>query len=60
MNINPLELLKNAQAMKESMAKMQEELQNIEETGSSGGGLVKITMNGKFELLKVEIILPSL
>ena len=55
MNINPLELLKNAQAMKESMAKMQEELQNIEETGSSGGGLVKITMNGKFELLKVEI-----
>ena len=55
MNINPLELLKNAQAVKDSMAKVQEELQKLEETGSSGGGLVKITMNGKFEILRVEI-----
>ena len=34
---------------------MQEELKDIEVTGSSGGGLVKVTMNGQLEVLKIEL-----
>lgn len=53
--MNPFDVLKNAQAMKDQFGQMQEELKDIEVTGSSGGGLVKITMNGQLEVQKVEI-----
>ncbi len=53
--MNPFDILKNAQAIKDQFGKMQEELKDIEVTGSSGGGLVKITMNGQLEVQKVEI-----
>ena len=33
----------------------QEKLAESEVTGSSGGGMVKVTLNGKFEAKKVEI-----
>lgn len=55
MNINPFELLKNANTIKEQFAKMQEDLKDISATGSSGGGIVKVTMNGQFEVTNVEI-----
>ena len=34
---------------------MQENLKNITATGSSGGGLVKVTLNGKFEMVDIQI-----
>ena len=37
------------------MAQMKEELRNTQVVGSAGGGLVKITMNGEKEPLKIEI-----
>ena len=40
-------LMKQAQKMQEEMAKAQEELEELEVEGSAGGGLVKVTMNGK-------------
>ncbi len=55
MNMNPFELLKNAQSMKEQFAKIQEELKLIEVTGSAGGGIVKVTVNGQFETQRVEL-----
>lgn len=55
MNFNPLDLLKNADAIKAQVDKMQDELSNLRATGQSGGGLVKVTMNGKFELLDIVI-----
>ena len=39
-------LMKQAQQMQEKMAKMQEEIANMEVTGESGAGLVKITITG--------------
>lgn len=48
-------LMKQAQAMQKKMEEMQEKLSKEEITGQSGGGMVKITMNGKFEMKKVEI-----
>lgn len=55
MNFNPFELLKNAQSIKEQVSKVQEELKDVTATGSSGGGIVKVTMNGQFEFVDVQI-----
>lgn len=49
------QMLKQAQAMQSKMAEMQEKLAAIELTGASGGGMVKITLNGKNELRSVKI-----
>ena len=55
MNINPFDLLKNAQKIQEQMSGFQAKLENIHATGSSGGGLVEIDINGKLDLLAVRI-----
>ncbi len=48
-------LMKQAQKMQEDMQKMQQEIAELEVEGQSGAGLVKVTMNGRHELLKVSI-----
>ena len=48
-------LMKQAQKMQEDMQKAQEEIANMEIEGQSGGGLVKVLMNGRHELRKVTI-----
>ncbi len=55
MNFNPFEILKNAQNIKEQVAKVQDELKDVSATGSSGGSIVKVTMNGQFEITDVQI-----
>ena len=45
---NPLaNLMQQAQKMQENLQKAQEELAALEVQGESGGGLVRIIMNGK-------------
>ncbi len=48
-------LMKQAQKMQADLQKAQERLAQEEVVGESGGGLVKITMNGKHEVRRVEI-----
>jgi len=48
-------LMKQAQEMQANMEKAQQELANVEVTGQSGGGMVKITMTGKHDVKRVEI-----
>jgi DNA-binding YbaB/EbfC family protein len=48
-------LMKQAQAMQANMQKAQAELVNIEVSGESGGGMVKVTMNGRHEVKRVQI-----
>lgn len=48
-------LMKQAQMMQKEMEEAQKKLAESEVTGSSGGGMVKVTLNGKFEAKKVEI-----
>ncbi|MDR1239000.1 MAG: YbaB/EbfC family nucleoid-associated protein [Treponema sp.] len=55
MNINPFDILKNAQKMQEQMGVFQEKLANISAAGSAGGGMVEIDLNGKMETLAVRI-----
>jgi DNA-binding YbaB/EbfC family protein len=55
MNINPFEILKNAQKIQEQMSGFQEKLGSVSATGSSGGSMVEIDLNGKLEVLAVRI-----
>jgi len=55
MNINPFDLLKDAQKLQEQMNDFQEKLGVVTATGSAGGGLVEIDMNGKLEVIAVRI-----
>jgi nucleoid-associated protein EbfC len=48
-------LMKQATAMQENMKKAQEELANSEVIGTSGSGMVKITMTGKHMVKRIEI-----
>ena len=52
-------IMKQAQQMQENMQKAQEEIANMEVTGESGAGLVKITMSGRHDVKNV-IINPTL
>lgn len=55
MNINPLEFLKNFQNMQSQLGEMQEKMKNIIVTGSSGAGMVSVTMNGQMQVQDVSI-----
>ena len=55
MNINPFELLKNAQKIQEQVGSIQDRLALISATGTSGGGMVEIEITGKMEVLAVRI-----
>ena len=52
---NMQQLMKQAQRMLENLQKKQEELNAREFTAASGGGMVKVTVNGAREVLSVEI-----
>jgi DNA-binding YbaB/EbfC family protein len=49
------QLMKQAQKMQSKMQEMQEKLAEIEITGTSGGGMVEITLNGKGETRRVKL-----
>ena len=48
-------IMKQAQELQTKMAEMQESLATMEIAGTSGGGMVTVTMNGKGELRGVKI-----
>jgi len=48
-------LLKQAQQMQSKIAVLQKELETRELETSSGGGMIKIKINGKQEVLKISI-----
>lgn len=53
--MNPFEFLKNTQALKEQSEKLQQELSELRAEGSSGGRMVTVTMNGKFEMIGIKL-----
>jgi len=52
-------IMKQAQAMQENLRKAQEQLASVEVTGSSGGGMVSVTMTCRHDVKRVQID-PSL
>jgi DNA-binding YbaB/EbfC family protein len=49
------DMMKQAKAMQEKMAKVQEQVAALEVTGESGAGLVRIQMNGRHDVRAVTI-----
>ena len=52
---NMSNLMKQAKAMQDKMQELQKKVENTEVEGISGGGLVKVTINGKHTACKVNI-----
>ncbi|HVC49760.1 MAG TPA: YbaB/EbfC family nucleoid-associated protein [Burkholderiales bacterium] len=48
-------IMKQAQQMQENMARMQEQLGNIEVEGQSGGGMVAVIMTCRHDVRRVKI-----
>ena len=49
------QLMRQAQQLQANMQKAQEQLGSLEVTGEAGGGMVKVVMNGRHEVRRVEI-----
>jgi nucleoid-associated protein EbfC len=55
MGFNYQEMMKQARVMQKQMEKIQDELKNMEFDASSGGGAVKVKVNGDQEVLSISI-----
>ncbi len=49
------DLMRQAQKMQAELKKAQESVSEIEVTGDAGGGMVRITLTGKYQVLRVHI-----
>jgi DNA-binding YbaB/EbfC family protein len=49
------DLMKQAQEMQAKLAESQAQMANIEVQGESGAGMVKVTMNCRYEVKRVDI-----
>ena len=52
---NMMGMMKQIQKMQEKMAQVQQELEARTVVGEAGGGMVKVTANGKQHIVKLEI-----
>ena len=53
--MNQAAMMKQAQKMQQELLRMQEEQENKTYTSTAGGGMVSATVNGKHELVNLEI-----
>ena len=53
MDFNPADLMKNFKNIQSQMKDVQGKLKEIKAEGTSGGGLVKVTLNGEMQLEKI-------
>ena len=56
MNFNEImDMLRNPQAMQARVNELRDKTARVRATGSSGGGMVKVTLSGDLEMLSCEI-----
>lgn len=55
MEFNPADILKNFKNIQEQMKDVQGKLKEITCEGSSGGGLVKVEINGEMEMVSLKL-----
>lgn len=53
--MEPFDFMMGLQKVQKQVGKIQEKLDEVTVTGSAGGGLVEVDMNGKLEVLAVRI-----
>ncbi len=52
---NIAQMMQQAQRMQDNLKRVQDELAVLEVTGQAGGGMVSVTITGKFEARRVHI-----
>ncbi|MBI4724825.1 MAG: YbaB/EbfC family nucleoid-associated protein [Rhodomicrobium sp.] len=52
---NIMSMMKQAQELQTKMAEFQAELESVQAEGVSGGGLVKVTLNGKGGMARISV-----
>jgi nucleoid-associated protein EbfC len=52
---NPFDIFKQLQGLQSQMGEIQEKLHAVRVTGSAGGGMVQVEMNGQMQVEKVLI-----
>lgn len=55
MNMNPMDILKNFQNIQTKLNEAQERMKHVTAVGTSGGDMVRVTINGQMEVQNVEI-----
>lgn len=53
--MNPFEMMKNLGGLQNQLKEAQERLGALRAMGSSGGNMVQVTLNGKFELMDIKL-----
>lgn len=53
--MNPFEMMKNLGGLQNQLKEAQERLGALRAMGSSGGNMVQVTLNGKFELVDIKL-----
>ena len=53
--MNQAAMMKQAQKMQQDMMRMQEEMENKTYSASAGGGMVTATVNGKHQVVSIDI-----
>lgn len=53
--MNPFEMMKNLGGLQSQLKEAQEKLGALRATGSSGGNMVTVTVNGKFEMMDIKL-----
>ena len=53
--MNMMQIMQQAQKMQKKLKEAQEELNNLEVTGTSNGGAVEVTLNGQNKFKKIKL-----
>ncbi len=53
--MNPMDLFKNLQELQSQFGDMQEKMKHISVTGTSGGDMVRVTLNGQMNVSDIHI-----
>jgi DNA-binding YbaB/EbfC family protein len=53
--MNPMDLLKNFQNIQSRFQEMQEKMKEVTVTGTAGGDMVKVELNGQMQLTNITI-----
>ncbi|MFP4179969.1 MAG: YbaB/EbfC family nucleoid-associated protein [Spirochaetaceae bacterium] len=53
--MNPMDLFKNLQNLQSQFGDMQEKMKHISVTGTSGGDMVRVTLNGQMNVTDIHI-----
>ncbi len=53
--MNPFDLVKNISNLQSQMQKVKDELATLTTTGSAGGGIVQVTLNGQFVMTSIKL-----